>query len=161
MQQQAQRSKADQAFEDTTNYMRRSWSKNTVPAQTEGEAPGARPDAGAVDLRAFLEGEPFHGLAGAPTTPLAPAADAAAAKPLDGLRALKPLDERIAGAAAPGLEAPPTPAGGAAYTFVHAGGDAELTLGWTRKDLALRALASALLAAGALAAIWLGKRMRT
>ena len=159
---QQQRSKAEQAFEDTTNYMKRSWSKNEapVPPSREGQTQEVRQDAGAAGVQALLEGEPFRGLAGAPTAPMAPAADAAAAKPLDGLRALKPLDDRIAGAAAPGLEAPPTPAGGAAYTFVHAGGDAELTLGWTRRDLAPRAVASALLAAAAAAAIWLGRRRR-
>jgi hypothetical protein len=155
--QQAVQSKAEQQFQDAANYMKGAWLKNVAPAGAgqQAEAPAA-PDG--IDLDLLREGKLFRGLQGAPPAPGAPEAEAAAPRAIDGAKGLRPLPDLAGAGAAPGLEAPREETGRAPYTFLRSGGDAELVLSFTRKDVAPRGAAIAALGLAAAAAIWLVRR---
>jgi hypothetical protein len=72
---------------------------------------------------------------------------------------LKPLPDLSGAGAAPGLEAPPETKGRNTYTFFRSGGDAVLSLSFTRKDAVGRLGALAVLLA--IPAVWFWRRRTT
>lgn len=84
--------------------------------------------------------------------------EAATAAPVDGTGGLKPLPESLIGATAPGVESMPDATGCRPYTFIRAGGDAELTISFTRRDAGGRLAALILLVAVPAAGMWMRRR---
>jgi hypothetical protein len=156
-QQQAVQSKAEQQLQEAANYQKGAWLRN-VQAPGAAEEPQAPAAQAGIDLDLLREGKPFRGLQGAPPVPGAPEAEAAAPKAVDGTKGLRPLPDLAGAGASPGLEAPRKETGRAPYTFLRSGGDAELVLSFTRKDVAPRGVALAALGLAAAAAVWLARR---
>ena len=135
---QAPLSKKEQSFLDSTNYLKGSWLDNNLPVRRGGAKIGQHrreERSGEKSLESLLEQTPYNGLEGAQVAGGAPDADLAEPAAVDGSAGLKPLPHWARTGAAPGLETPAKVPTALPYTFVHQGGDARLTVSFTRRDM--------------------------
>jgi hypothetical protein len=163
-QEQAAPSKKEQAFLDTTNYLKRNWRGGKDARPPEGQRPEAPPAAagGAPGVEDLLGEKPFLNF-GAQAR-VGGEVEVARPEAVDASKGLKPVAEPTATAEAMGFEESPEGKGTISYTFLRSGGGlesrSEISITYTRRDAVPRLAALVLLLAVPGAFLWLGVARR-
>ncbi len=141
--------KREQAFIDNTNFLKQEWLYNGVLVQAPEGAP-----------RGAGGGEALPSVRGLTLAPQRVEVEVAAPAAVDGSKGLAPLPEALLGATAPGVEVAPAAKGSLAYTFLVQGGEADLTIAFTRQDAVPRLAALLVLLLGICLTVWWARRQR-
>ncbi len=124
----ADRSQVEQSFEDTTNFLKRRYWRETKGARKTSRNDQQRP-AAQRSYRDFTEGSRFYGLRRLSVDALVSSnVSKAAESELKARGGLPGLDAAAGLGSLPGLEVKPESGGGLMLTFHRSGGDAELEI---------------------------------